>query len=452
MVEAVRQEKLALHSILVVRHGVLVLEAYNHPFNGETRQSVYSVTKSITSALVGIAIADGNLNSVDSSVVSYFPSVSLDDPRKEAIQVENLLAMNSGIEWMEPLHSGLNDLWGIIEADDPAQYFFNPALVEEPGAVFNYNSGGSHLLSMLVQETVGQPASDLATERLFTPLGIRDYFWKSDFTGHSIGGTGLELRPVDMIKIGQLYLDYGEWQGRQIIPSDWVSASSRVHSNPSSEVGYGYQWWIRPQGDYYALGWGGQKIRVFPEQDMVVVFTAGESGEGMLHNDLVDSFILPAVRSENPLPANPQGQAQLTAAIDKLASPQVWPSQPSSPLTSEVEGKQWLVTGMGEWSMFSLHFFSSSEAQLDLTLDGDKMPLRVGLDGIFRVTDTNDIGPVALIGYWESPDTFILVQQNLRDADRRMTRLHFEGDKVKLNSVWFVEPYEEESEAELFGE
>jgi CubicO group peptidase (beta-lactamase class C family) len=452
MLEAIQQEKQNIHSVLVIRHGTLVLEAYVHPFNAQTRHGMYSVTKSITSALAGIARGEGLLGDIDRPVISYFPSMTLDDPRKGGILVEHLLTMTSGVEWTEPLYSGLSDLWGIHEADDPAGYFFTPALLEEPGTVFNYNSGGSHLLSMLVQEAAGQPAAEFAASRLFAPLDIRDYAWKSDFTGHTQGGTGLELKALDAAKIGQMYLDDGQWQGKQIVPAGWVQQSTRPHSTSSAGMGYGYQWWIRSEKDYYALGWGGQQIRVFPQQDMLVVFTAGSSGADILHNGLVDDYLLPAVQSDSPLPADTAAQSRLDLAIRALASPQKWPSGSLPPLAAEIDSKQWLVTGQGSWSMFSLQFSGSSEAQLDLTLEEEPMPLKVGLDGSYRVTDTEELGPVALAGYWETPDTFTLVQQNLREADRRTTRLQFAGDKVKLNSEWLVEPHQEESEAELFGQ
>lgn len=451
MLELIRQENSSIHSIVVVRHGVIILEAYVYPFNSYTRHGVYSVTKSFTSTLVGLAIGNGLIRSTNTPVYTFFPGIDIDDRQKETIQIEHLLTMTSGIEWMEPLHSGLNDHWYILESGDPAQYFFTPAVVKTPGTVYNYNSGGSHMLSIIVQEVVGKTAEEYAAERLFLPLDIRDYTWKRDFSGHTQGGTGLELLPIDMAKLGQVFLDNGQWQGNQIVPADWVSEATRAHSSPSPDMGYGYQWWVRPKGDYYALGWGGQQIRVLPAQDMVVVFTAGMGGQEMLHDNMVDTYLIPAVISDEALPSNPDTQAHLDAAIENLANPQTGPSYPLSPLASEINGKEWLVTGRGDWSMFTLHFSGEDEAMIDLTLDNGSMPLAVGLDGIFRVTDTADYGPIALYGYWETEDTFVLVQQNLREADQRETRLQFNGGTVKLYSKWFVEPYEEESEAELFG-
>lgn len=451
MLEKIHNEDQQIHSILVIRHGVLVMEAYIHPFNAQTRHEVYSVTKSITSSLIGIAIAEGLIGEVQTQLFSYFPSLILDDPAKEEITLETILSMTSGVEWMEPLHSGLNDHWWVIESEDPLQYFFTPELIEEPGKDFNYNSGGSHMLSLLIQQASGEKATDFARKHLFSPLGISDFAWKSDLSGHSIGGTGLELRTIDMAKIGLLYLNEGKWQGDQIIPFDWVRDSTQVHSNPSDKLGYGFHWWIRPEGDYYALGWGGQQIRVFPEQDMVVVITAGSSGSEMLHNDLIDDFILPSVISNQPNPTDEQSKQLLASAINTLAAPKVTSSTFLPKMAAEVDGKQWLVTGMGEWSMITLHFSDASEAQFELTMDGDPMMLKVGLDGIYRVTDSKEYGPIALSGYWESDDTFVLQQQNLHEADRRTTYITFSDDNALLKSEWFVEPYQEEAEAVLFG-
>jgi CubicO group peptidase (beta-lactamase class C family) len=397
MLEKIYQDNRQIHSLLIIRHGVLILDVSVHPFRPETRHAVYSVTKSITATLVGIAHDKGILESVNKPVADFFPDLPIDDPRKKEITVENLLAMNSGVEWAEPLHSGLSDLWGILEASDPVEYFFTPALLAEPGEVFNYNSGSSHLLSIILQQETGSTGADFARRHLFTPLEITDFTWDKDYTRHTVGGTGLELQPVDMAKIGQLYLDNGRWQDEQILSADWIKTSTQIHSQPSPDVGYGYQWWLRPQGDYYALGWGGQQIRIFPKQDMVVVITAGESGEHILHNDLVDGYLIPAVQSNNPLPDNTAALKRLQTAVNALSTPRTFPSSEIPPKAYEVDGKQWLVTGRGDWSMFTLHQVNKTEAQLDLTLDGDSMPLKVGLDGTYRITETEECGPVAML-------------------------------------------------------
>jgi CubicO group peptidase (beta-lactamase class C family) len=451
MLEKVQQEKRNLHSILIIRHGVLVMEAHVHPFNAQTRHNLYSAAKSVTSTLVGIAAGDGLID-IYMPVRTYFPDVTIEDDWKDYIRVEHLLAMTSGIEWTEPLHSGLNDLWGIHESDDPAQYFFNPAVLTEPGTAFNYNSGGSHMLSMLIQKTTGLTAADYAEKKLFAPLDIRDTYWKKDFTGHTQGGTGLEMRPADMAKIGQVMLDGGVWQGKRVLPAGWTAAATQKRATSSPGFDYGFQWWLRPKGDYYALGWGGQQIHVFPQQDMVVVITAGLAGNAILHQDLIDSYILTAVKTDQPLTADKQGYERLEKAVEALAAPRVFTAGPLSDLAEQADGLTWLVTGMGEWNMFTLHFPNDTEGSIELTLDGAPMRLAMGLDGYYRVTDTAELGPVALLGWWESYDTFVVQQQNLRDADRRTTRLQFSNDGVRMVSRWLADPYVEVSQAELFGQ
>jgi hypothetical protein len=151
------------------------------------------------------------------------------------------------------------------------------------------------------------------------------------------------------------------------------------------------------------------------------------------------------------MPVDNEGQQQLISAINLLATPKVFTSTPLSNEAAEVNGKQWLITGMGEWSMFTLHFPNDYEAQFELTIDGDPMQLKVGLDGVYRITNTKEYGPIALSGYWESEDTFVLHQQNLREADRRITRITFSKESAVLYSNWFVESYQEETEAVLFG-
>ncbi|MHC1782253.1 MAG: hypothetical protein AB9891_05735 [Anaerolineaceae bacterium] len=184
----------------------------------------------------------------------------------------------------------------------------------------------------------------------------------------------------------------------------------------------------------------------------MVVFTAGLNGNAILHKDLIDTYLLTAVKTDEPLSEDIQGHERLLKAIDSLAAPLEFKSSPLSELANQANSLQWLVTGMGDWSMFTLNFPDDTQARIDLTLDGESMPLAVGLDGLYRVTVTEELGPVALVGWWDSYDTFVLQQQNLRDADRRTTRLQFTNDGIKMVSQWLVDPYVEVSEAQLFGE
>ncbi|MFX0050910.1 MAG: serine hydrolase [Candidatus Hermodarchaeota archaeon] len=279
-----------LHSLLIFRRGTLVYEEYysdlRYRFTHESKHSVFSVTKSFTSTLIGIAIEKGFIQSVDEKVMDFFPSMTFANvnSQKEAMTVEHLLTMTTGLEWDDNV-----DNFRALRSPDKVQYILDKPMINDPGIVYNYNTGGSHLLSAIIQQTTGLNTFDFAMKYLFEPLGIEDseVIWLTDPQGRANGGTGLFLTPRNMAKLGHLYLNNGSWNGQQIIPADWVAASTHNHidglSITSREIvegidGYGYQWWIYPEGvkeGYCAVGWNGQLIYVVPKYDIVIVATSG---------------------------------------------------------------------------------------------------------------------------------------------------------------------------------
>ncbi len=455
MLEKMRADSRNIHSVLVARHGVLVLEAYFQPFNRETPHYLYSCTKSVTSAAVGLALQDGLIPGIDTPVYSLFPGLALDDERKQTITLKHLLTMSSGLEWSEPLRSGLDDNWYLRDSEFPAQYFFDRPAVAEPGKVFNYNSGGSHLLSVTIDNAAGEATASYVEHKLFKPLGINRYEWLKDATGHSVGGTGLALAPADMLRFGQLYRQRGAWGMDQVLPEEWVDESTRPQMPVSKGINYGYQWWVRPNGIYNALGWGGQQIIILPKQDMVVVFTAGiRDASWNTFDDLLTGYLIPAARSYSSLASNPTGYSDLKDQVLAAAHPpsQAIPALP--PMAKEISGKTYVdLNGSHGWSTFKFIFDRPDVAALDL-MYGDKseqFTAMVGLDGLYRVTETQNYGPVALKGYWKDAGTFVLTQQFLRDAERIIMEMTFSGDKIKRISEWMVEVHAEESDAVLLN-
>ncbi len=407
MLKQIQADGRNIHSILIARHGTLVLDAYIHPFNRESPHNLYSCTKSVTSAVTGIAIDKGLVTGVDTPVHTLFPDVSLDTPEKEAITLHDLLTMSSGIEWAEPLRSGLSDTWSFVESDSPPQYFFDRALINTPGEVFNYNTGGSHLLSMILQNASGEMTAEFARQNLFEPLGISEYIWEKDMHGYTTGGTGLALRPDDMLKIGQLFLQNGKWDGQQIIPEAWVRGSTSSKVNISPGIDYGYQWWVHQDGIYNALGWGGQQIIVIPRQDMVVVINAGlRDAAWNSYNDLLNGYILPAVRSKGKLPANNSANALLITEVEKIASPVSLSPSPVPEIANSINDREYVdLNGTHGWSTFTFHFMSA-----------------------LRYVP------------WRSP----LV---LREAERLTMTLTFTDTGINRHTEWLVEDHSEESEA-----
>ena len=298
-----------LHGLLIVKNGYLVLEEYFAGWTADRLHMQQSVTKSFTSALVGIAIAKGVIEGVDENVLGFFPDLEIAnvDERKRAMRLDDLLTMRSGTDYHErgdnSPHDQLNGLsrgWDRFVLDRP--------MLREPGTHFQYDSGAVILTSSIIESRTGVHADRFAEPHLFEPLGIERSRWYRNREGHPHTGGGLDLRPRDMAKFGLLYLRGGAWEGRQVIPKEWVDASFETHVELPGKrtIGYGYWWWIThpdPDGGgeipiYSARGFRAQYIFVVPEHDMVVVVTGGTTRweDEIKPIDFLYTDVLPAVR------------------------------------------------------------------------------------------------------------------------------------------------------------
>jgi CubicO group peptidase (beta-lactamase class C family) len=293
--------------VLVIRNGYICFEDYPNPLFGEdTPHVMYSCTKSVSSALTGIAINEG-LYAIDDTVIDFFPGHTFDnmDAWKEAITVQDLLMMRSGIPWDEntyPYGHILNDVTAMVGASDAVQFVLDKPMESEPGTDWNYNTGASHLLSAIITEESGGSTVAFADQHLFGPLGITTRVWATDQQGINWGGHDLYLRPRDMAKFGFLYLNDGTWENQQIVPSTWVATSTSALSTPYTDTGYGYQWWSTPSlGSYSARGYLGQFIFVFEEYDLIIVFTSNNLSATVNYGLLLD-YILGSL-GEFPLPS-----------------------------------------------------------------------------------------------------------------------------------------------------
>jgi CubicO group peptidase (beta-lactamase class C family) len=322
MFDYIEQQEADVHGVLVVRNGYAVLEAYYSPYGPHIRHSTASVGKSFTGALVGIAIREGYIEGVDQKVANFFPDhLGLqDDPLKQAMTIEHLLTMTSGLDWPESAasySSSGNIMNQMMRSSDWVRFVLDRPMAAAPGAVFNYSSGASHLLSAIIQEAAGIRTFVFAQTYLFEPLGFSRVSWPSDPHGIAFGAGGVRLTPRDMARFGQLYLQGGVWNGRQVIPAEWVEASvARQVSAHGAASYYGYQWWVRGSGIYAAHGYRGKRIFVLPDLEMVVVFTADLSGN--LPSVVLANYIIPAARSSEPLPENAEGVARLEARIGEI--------------------------------------------------------------------------------------------------------------------------------------
>lgn len=330
-----------VHGVLLVRNGKLVLEEY---FNGYAfdfsgpgfrggpvafgRDQLHvtaSVTKSITSALLGIAIDHGFIRDVDERMAAFFPQYSdLIDEKKYRITLEHLLTMTSGLEWNEIgrwFRDPEFDLVRLFVEPDPIEYVLSKDVVHEPGTYWYYNGGGVNMLGEVIRKASGLRIDAFAEHYLMAPLGIREYEW-DHINADIIHASGnLKLCPRGMAKFGQVFLNGGTWKNRRIISEAWVTKSTKpIVSIPVSSLKkiiakeyldwaktmgdhYGYLWWVKTfctdlgcVESYLADGWGGQRIVVFPSLNLLVVFTGGNYATAEPVHEMISQYILPAVQ------------------------------------------------------------------------------------------------------------------------------------------------------------
>ena len=286
-----------VHSILVMRGGKLLLERYmsgsdeiyerklrNAVFDADTPHNVKSVSKSVVSLCVGIAIDRGLIRSVDQPLFDFFPELSdLRTPEKDGLRLVHALTMTLGLRWIEatPGTGDDNDEARMHTSRDQCRYLLGLPVTAPPGQEFFYNTGALALVSAIVRKAAGHPLDEFAREALFEPLGISGAEWKR-YKGDTDAGGGLRLKPRDMVAIGQLVLAGGSWNGRQIVSKAWIDASMVKRTTASAKYDYGYLWWLgrapfdgREVRVLAALGRGGQSIRIVPDLDLVIAVTAG---------------------------------------------------------------------------------------------------------------------------------------------------------------------------------
>lgn len=314
MMHLINQQAAPVHGIVVVRYGQLVMEAYGYPYDQNKPHLIYSCTKVFTSALLGIAMKEGYIADTDRKLSDLFPG-SVFGQGMGDISLKHLLTMSSGMDIPEYASQ-------MERSDNWVNFVLGKPVVRTPGSEFSYNDAGAHLVLAAIAKATGKTPAQYAQEKIFGPLGIKDYKWDTDPQGIHMGGDGLYLQPRDMAKMGYLYLKNGVWDGKEVVPAKWVEVSTRKQIETPGEMlgqnGYGYFWWMEEFGGYSALGYAGQYIFVVPEKDLVVVFTADMANDFQFPRRMMKLFILPSIKSDQALPANAKGMSTLNKAIQDL--------------------------------------------------------------------------------------------------------------------------------------
>jgi len=339
-VEAADQEIDAMHSFMLVRHGQVVAEGWWTPYDAQTPHVLYSLSKSFTSTAVGLAIAEGKF-SLDDEVLKFFPEDAPPEPSANlrAMRVRDLLRMNTGHQTEAQL---FRDEPGKAQDSTWTKKFFAHPVPFKPGTHFLYNSPATYMLSAIVQKTTGQTVLDYLRPKLFEPLGFENPTWVASPQGISAGAYGLMVRTEEIARFGQLYLQKGMWNGRQLVPAAWVEQATALQtsngSSPKSDwdQGYGFQFWRSRHNSYRGDGAFGQYCMVIPELDAVVAITSGVRDMQRVMN-LVWEKLLPAMKA-SPLPEDAAAHNKLKAKLANLTV-RLPSGQPTAPLAAKVSGR-----------------------------------------------------------------------------------------------------------------
>lgn len=391
---AAEKSKTEFHSFMMLRHGKVIAEGWWKPYSAHLKHTMYSCSKSFTAAAIGFAVSENRLN-VNDKVISFFPGDVPDtiSPYLSQLTVKAVLSMSDGQE-PDPTFTvaGRDSNWVKSFLALPIKY--------KPGTKFLYNTLGTYMLSAIVQKVTGQKVIDYLKPRLFEPLGIEGMDWEIDPRGINVGGWGLRIKTEDMAKFGQLFLQKGKWNGKQILPASWVEEASTLkivqHPEYSQakrdssdwEQGYCYQMWRCRHNAFRADGAFGQFIIVMPGEDAVIAITA-ETPDMQEEINLVWQYLLPAMQ-KNKLPVN---TSIITTLKQKLSSLVLTvPAKTTSPLATKISNKTF-STEPNEKHIQSLSFnFSGNTCTLKLQTDTALHQLVFGA-GNWQTGETNKRGP-----------------------------------------------------------
>ncbi len=440
---------LRFDSLLIARHGRIVLDAAYDPYKADDLHIIKSSTKAVVGTLIAMLHKDGTLDSLDHPALDFFHDrkIANVDERKQAITVQHLLNMTSGFDWDEGYNGGTErSIVEMTASSDWVQYILDRPMAHAPGETFYYNSGNSHLLSAIGTRLTGRSAEAFATERLFAPLGITDHAWFKDPQGVSGGGFGLALKPHDMAKIGYLYLRRGRWGEQQLLPPDWIDAVNHatISMNAKFDPGLRYadQFWALPDRNVFmAVGYHCQVIMIMPDPDIVAVMTARDFCPfRKLANE-----ISAAVKSDNALPAAPEATADLAAAVKEAATETQSPVGAVPEIAAAISGKTYSFPPSPLGIRAITLYLTDADPQVawDVPQRGSEggilhLQSPIGLDGYFRKTaQSHPWQPYAyraMKGSWTDATTFAIDVQFIGQGEERNWRLTFDGDRLMLKT------------------
>jgi CubicO group peptidase (beta-lactamase class C family)/sugar lactone lactonase YvrE len=442
-----QRELYNINSLTVIRHGHIVADVTFYPYQPGEIHDIASVTKVVTSTLVGIAVDKGYISSVDERVLDFFPDrviANLDD-RKRAMTLKHLLTMTSGLELDEDSEC----------TKDAVQCALDLPMVAEPGTVFEYFSAPPLLFSAIVEQTTGMNLLQFARTYLFAPLVISNAIWEASPNGHTLGAGSLRITPHDLARFAQMILQRGMWNGQRVVSEAWLGEATDIHVGET----YGYYWNHYPEFPIFFGGGGamGQRFIVSPDNDLVVVYT----GFGYAHEDIevvylesLRSYILPAVQSDEALPANPAGVVRLQELTQEVAaqvaSPVAVPPLPQ--VAAEISGRIYVFDVDDGYASAVFDFSREDEVLFSVTatsnaFESGPWQWLAGLDGVERYSNGRNGGLAAATAFWQDDQTLVMNIEDLGNLELLRLTFVFDVDDIDTMSVtvedlWWWAPEE----------
>jgi CubicO group peptidase (beta-lactamase class C family) len=439
-VEAIEQQINELHSFMLLRHGNVIAEGWWSPYGRDIPHMIFSLSKSFTSTAVGLAVSEG-LFTVDDSVLSFFPDETPTEVSDllAAMQVRHLLSMSTG-------HA--EDTWMpmvLHEEQNWLKAFFEVPVRHEPGTHFLYNTGATHILAAIVEKKTGMKLVDYLQPRLFEPLGITNPRWEESPQGIALGGTGLNITTEDIAKFGQLYLQKGMWQGKQLLPEAWIAEATTAHIANGTDIdsdwnqGYGYQFWRCRHNAYRGDGAFGQYCIVMPEQDVVLAITGGVDDMQEPLN-LVWNILLPAMQTES-LPEDTAAHTTLSAKLSSLSRLPVQ-GQATSTIAAQVSNRTYRVDANDlNVETITLNFNDSGCMVSVKQIGANEEIIQSGYEQwqsgetlLFNEPWESQPARIVTSGAWTAADTYTMVVRFYETPFKQLMICHFVGNELLIET------------------
>jgi CubicO group peptidase (beta-lactamase class C family) len=453
---AVAGSKHEMHSLMIVRHGQSVAQGWWRPYRADTPQSLYSLSKSFTSTAVGLAVTEGKLEVTD-RVIDFFPRqvpASISDNLK-ALRVQHLLTMSVG--------HAKDPTAAITREQDWVKAFLALPIENAPGSAFVYNSGATYMLSAIVQQVTGEKLTDYLRPRLFDPLQVRDMRWATCPRGIDTGGWGLSVTTDTLAKFGRLYLQQGQWNGKQLLPTAWVREATTFKiqqpaTAPGTDLaqlkqtsdwhqGYAYQFWRCRHDAFRGDGAFGQYCIVLPKQDAVIAITSATPNMQALLN-LVWEHLLPGLQDE-PLPPDASASSQLQEQLAALTLP--LPSgAATSPTSAQINGRSFELESNSLGAKNVVLRFERDACKFELTTDAGRFDIDCGIgrwvEGATSMPGTppeisemieppvgaQPAAKVGAAGAWTDPNTFQMQWRFYGTPHHDVVTCRFDNDRVQV--------------------